>query len=116
MPETFYALRVATPRNGLMAISGWLPTARVACGHPITPLETPRRTPMESGQKHPQTDYRRMGRGSHGQGHCQTVTGVTVVTGPRAQGGPEGGPGGVPRGLQGAPGRVPEKKWPRKRL
>jgi hypothetical protein len=103
MLETFYALQVATPRNGLMASSWWLLSAREDCGHPITPLDTPCLTPLESGQKRPQTDYRCMARGSHGQGRSQTVTGVTVVTGPRAQEGPEGGPGGVLRGPQGAP-------------
>jgi hypothetical protein len=37
------------------------------------------------------------------QGSSQTVTGVTVVTGAQAQ----GGPGGAPRGSWGGPGRIP---------
>jgi hypothetical protein len=41
------------------------------------------------------------------------VTGVTVVTGPRIWGA-GAGLGRVPRGAHGAPGRVPERKRPRK--
>jgi hypothetical protein len=74
------------------------------------PLGHPTPYAMESGQKCPQTDYRRMARGSHGQGHSQTVNMGQSCDG--AQGGPEGGPGEVPRGPQGAPGRVPERKRP----
>jgi hypothetical protein len=48
----------------------------------------------------------------YGQGRSQRVTGVTVVTEPRAQ----GGPGGAPEGFPGGPGRVPERKRPRKGL
>jgi hypothetical protein len=80
-----------TPSNGLMAIAWWLPAARVDCSHPITPLE--------SGQKRPQTDYRDMARGSHGQGRSQTVSGVTVVTGPRRD------PMGTPRRPMKGPGK-----------
>jgi hypothetical protein len=46
------------------------------------------------------------------QGRSQGVTGVTVVTGPQAQGGPEGAPEGSPEGQ----GRVPERKQPGKGL
>jgi hypothetical protein len=75
----------------------------VDCGHPITPFDTPCLTPLESGQKRSQTDYRRMAEGSHGQGRSQTVTvmGITVVMGPRAQEGLK--VGGVLWGPQGAP-------------
>jgi hypothetical protein len=47
------------------------------------------------------------------QGWSQTVTGVTVVTRPRIRG-DGGGLERVPRGAQGAPGRVPERKRPKK--
>jgi hypothetical protein len=46
------------------------------------------------------------------QGRSQGVTGVTVVMGPRAQGGPKRAPEGSP----GGPGTVPERKWPGKGL
>jgi hypothetical protein len=96
MLETFYAHKPVEIAF-FLAISLWLPAARVDCGHPITPLDTPCLTPLESGQKHSQTDYRHMARGSHGQSRSQ------MVMGPRAQEGPEGGPEGVLRGPKGTP-------------
>jgi hypothetical protein len=47
------------------------------------------------------------------QGWSQTVTGVTVVIGPRIWGAGRG-LGRIPRGAQVATGRVPERKRPRK--
>jgi hypothetical protein len=47
------------------------------------------------------------------QGWSKTVTGVTVVTGPRILGANRG-LGRIPRGAQVATGSVPERKRPRK--